>query len=271
MSEAGLKDALHRYVTDGEPPLAATSDALVHAGRRSVRLRRLVGGGTAALAALGLAAGLAAGAAVLPGLVDDRGSQGAGSPQRSGAALVVPPQCADEPAQLDEPQRLDDAARRLRVTCYLTRELSRLLPRTTFAQVGDGEAPRDVAPLHAYPRTSNPGLGADGLARDAVGAGMVLVVIVPRSADDGPPTEDACSSSACQLRAGPHDETVAVMRKHGQDGSISYAVFAYTDGAVVSVTATNHTADSTEPTRPGPPLGIEELVVLATDPALVVY
>jgi hypothetical protein len=247
-----LQDALRRYVTTDEPPLRTTVAATVAAGRR-YRRNRAVTGGLAAVAALTLA-----------GAVLAQAAQRAGTAHPAAPPThLLPAECAAEPPP-------GDTGRRLRVTCFLYVAVPQLLPTSTFEVVNEPDTPPGARPLTAYQRKNGPGLGADALVRDREGVGMLLVTVMPADGE-GPPTEKACSSDACQLRTGPHGEQLAVYHKHPAAGSDSYSVYAYTGGTVVVAVSANHTPTTEEATRTAPPLNVEDLVALACASELVVF
>jgi hypothetical protein len=253
MEETIVRDVLQRYVTADEPPLRTTSATMVRAGRRSRRLRTLGGAGGALLAV----------ATVLTGLSWAWPQADRADPARPGEALAVPGECAGGLPQ--------EAADELRVTCQLTEQVAALLPGAAFSHVFDGESAATVPPLHAYPRRAGSGLGADAVVHDADGTGMLLFIVMPRSAADPPPTKARCSSRVCQLREGPHGETLAVYRKADQEGSTDLSVHVYTGETVVIATSTNHPPDNTKASRPAPPLTVDDLIHLATVPELTIY
>ncbi|MEV4141208.1 hypothetical protein AB0J72_54715 [Dactylosporangium sp. NPDC049742] len=148
-----------------------------------------------------------------------------------------------------------------------------MLPGATLSQPAGQTAPPGTPALHAYPfAEGGAGFYADALVTDPSGVGLVFVVVQPRSPADPPPGEDNCLAPVCERRTGPRGEPAGVYRKPEKEGtSTGWTVAVYSAGSVVTVTAANHTPGTLKATRPAPPLTVDQLWQLATDPRLQVY
>lgn len=251
-----LRDALHSYVIHDEPRLALTSAGAIAAGRRSRRVRwaaGLSGGG------LAVALALAGALTVLP-----IGHSAAGQPKWGPVEAV----CATGNPSIEA------EARQARITCYLTTAVPRLLPGASFATL---HGPALTQPLEAYASADMPdGFDASALVRDAAGIGSLVFSVSP--ARGGAPTQEACTSKGmCELRTGPHGETIAVYTSRsgsGEDkGYVGYTVYAYERGTLVIAASSNANDKDGEsrPTRPQPPLGLDQLIEIATATDLSVF
>lgn len=266
MDYIALKDALNRHVTANEPPLRLTSAAVLAAGRRS--RRRQVGAAGMVSAALAVTGVLAAWQLLPP-------------TQPTGDRLVIGPEC--DVATLAVPD--EDASRRTRVTCFLTRELASRLPEARFAAL---YGPAGAPPLKTYPDDQVPGgLAADAVVIDRAGAGSVHFVVAPNDPDGLgpvgaalPPTAAECAAQEiCGLRTGPHGETIAVYTTRSEDGLLAYTLYVYDGrdrgGSFIVASSANTRAPGgsghAEPSRPLPPLGVADLIEIATAPELAVF
>src|SRR4051812_26195026 len=118
MQDTGVQQALKKYVSDGEPAMGLTADAVLAAGRRSRRSRRVAG-----FAGAGLAIALA-GAGVV--VVSGGGSSGPAFEAATPCPIGPGPRpagavAADRPFS---PAQARWAATSL--TCYLNEEVPRL-------------------------------------------------------------------------------------------------------------------------------------------------
>ncbi|WP_229070986.1 hypothetical protein [Actinoplanes sp. DH11] len=274
MQETDVRHALQEYVTDGEPAMGLTADAMLTAGRRSRRTRRLAGVGGA-----GLAVALAgAGAAVVTGTgllgPNFAAASPCPSPPGSRPAGTV---AADRALP---PELVEWAA--TSVTCHLTTEVPRLLPAAEYAQAPGVEA----APLAGFSLGGEPPIGnrvdAMALIRDAAGTGdlSVSVGVVDRSL--GAKAADDCRRSEwfpCSVRTGPNREIVLLST---EDDSLSateprnFVVRVYRGHSEISVQASNtdRKAVGDGPpvaTRPMPVLSAEQAVQLALSPELYLF
>lgn len=274
MQEAEVRHALKAYVSDGEPVLGLTAEAVLTAGRRSRRTRRLAG-----FAGAGLSAALA-GTVVL--VVSGGSSTGADfaaagrcpSPPGPRPSGVVE---ADRPLP---PELAEWAAASL--TCHLAEEVPQMLPAARYAQVPGAPA----GPLLGFSRGGAPpwGTRVDALAliRDPEGTGdlTVTVGVVDRSA--GARAEDGCrreTAAQCTVQQGPNGETVLVSTE--ADGTPAaeprnVVVRVYRGHNEISVQASNTDRQSVAggppvATRPAPVLSANQALQLALSPGLYLF
>lgn len=263
--DGDLRAALHGYVTGGEPPLGLTSSGAVTAGRRAARrrmtLQALGAAAAVVVTVVGAAQLVAHPAAPRPPVAATQQPQpsSAAPSERSCTGLVTGPDA-------------DDDDRRLAITCYLTATLPGMLPGATLSQPPGQAAPAGTLPLHAYPHSWAYGFNADALVTDAAGVGLVFIVVEPREPANRPPDKESCAAPSCQRRTGPRGEVVGIYTKPEKDGtSTGTSVVLYSAGSTVSATAANHTPTTLMATRPAPPLTLDQLWQLATEPRLQVY
>jgi hypothetical protein len=256
MDDILIRDALRAHVAQGEPPLGLSSAGLLQAGRRA-RRRRAV---TTAAAALSVVLAAAGGALLMP----------------------WPPsvqQAGHEPTSLECPDVLaartplrDPAAAAARVTCHLKGAAAALMPDATFRAA---EARAGTTPLVA--RAEGNEISAYATVVDTGGTGSVGVTVM-RSTTARAEILARCTGEQAKAscRTKPGSGTIAEVHDAGAgaDGVRTVTVYAYTGNTVVVATAANRvdSADDTAPpTRADPPLTVDGLIALASDPALVLY
>jgi hypothetical protein len=274
MQEAEVRHALKAYVSDGEPVLGLTAEAILTAGRRSRRTRRLAG-----FAGAGLSAALA-GVAVL--VVSGGGS--------TGADFAAAGRCASPPGS--RPSGVVEANRPLSpelaewaaasLTCHLMEEVPRLLPAASYAQVPGAPA----GPLRGFSRGGAPPWGnrVDALAliRDPEGTGDLTITVgmVDRSAATR--AEEECrqeTATKCAVQRGPNGETALVSTDADgapADEPRNVVVRVYRGHNEISVQASNTDRRSVEggppvATRPAPVLSANQALQLALSPGLYLF
>ncbi|MET7423563.1 hypothetical protein [Dactylosporangium sp. NPDC005555] len=261
--DGALRTALHDYATGGEPALGLTSAGMLTAGRRAGRRRRT-------FQALGVAAVLTVAAVAAAQLTTPDAP-----PTSILAATAAPsgPAAAARPCTgLTVGPDASGEDRGHAITCFATTVVPGMLPGATLTQPTGQGAPPGTLALHAYPHSWGRGFNADALVTDAAGVGLVFIVVRPRDPADPPPDKDTCVAPGCERRTGPHGEPAGVYHKPEAEGtSTGWTVAVYSAGSTVSVTSGNHTPDTLMATRPAPPLTVEQLWQLATDPRLQVY
>ena len=271
MRETDVRDALKTYVTDGEPAMGLTADAVLTAGRRSRRIRRVAAFG-AFLAGVGVVATVYAGtstggedyAVAAPCPVQP-------GPRPSGAVA------ADRPLS---PEQVEWAAANL--TCYLNDELSRLLPEAEFGRVPGAPA----GPLVGFSHGGQPPWGnrVDALAlfRDAEGAGDLMVTVGVLDEPEAARAEDECRRervSKCTVRSGPDGAIVLVGTEADStpaEEPRNYLVRVYRGHTEIYVQVSNtdrRAVDGGAPaaTRPEPVLSEDQAVELALSPELYLF
>ncbi|MEV6850112.1 hypothetical protein [Actinoplanes sp. NPDC051411] len=271
MQEAEVRRALHVYVRDGEPVMGLTADAVLAAGRRSRRTRRL-----AVLAGAGLVAAMAGAGVVVASSGGTDFAAADPCPVRPGPR---PPGviAADRPLA---PDLVDWAATSL--TCYLTEEVPRLLPAAKYAPVPGVPA----GPLQGFTHGGEPPWGnrVDALAliRDAEGTGdlTVTVGVVDRSA--AVQAESDCrgdKTAKCTVQRGPDGETVLLGTE--ADGTPAesprnFVVQVFRGHSEIDVQVSNTDRQAVNgqapvATRPEPVLSAEQAVELAVAPELYLF
>jgi hypothetical protein len=232
MRETTMREALRAYTSVDEPPLGLTSDAVLAAGRRSRRNRRLAGAAVAFLAAM-LGAG---------GLVVANGY--AKGPHY--AALAACPYSPD-PRPTDRfaaDQALSPALvewAKTRLTCHLAEALPRLLPEARYAQVPGAPA----GPLVGYSFGGDPPfgnrVGAVALIRDPIGTGDLLVTVAVTDRSAAAKATEECQTTTsypCTVQSGPNGETILISTENEVEAAHSpptWVVWVYRGHTVVSV------------------------------------
>ncbi|MCU7722504.1 hypothetical protein ODJ79_02135 [Actinoplanes sp. KI2] len=274
MQETDMRQALTEYVSDGEPAMGLTAAAVLTAGRRSRRTRRLAG-----VAGAGLAAAL-----VGAGVVVVAGGGFPGSDFAAAAPCPSPPGsrpagsvAADKPLS---PELARWAATSL--TCYLRQEVPRLLPAAKFAQVPGAKA----GPLTGFSLGGEPPWGnrVDALAliRDAAGTGDLTVTVGVVDQSDAAREKESCrteKAAKCTVQRGPNGETVLLGTERDPlppDNPRNYVVRVYRGHSEIYVQVSNtdrQPANGGAPaaTRPKPVLSADQAVQLALSPELYLF
>jgi hypothetical protein len=274
MQEAEVQRALKTYVGQGEPVMGLTADAVLAAGRRSRRTRRLAGfvgaglavalAGTAAVAVSGSGSTVSDFAAAEPCPV---------SPGSRPAGTIA----ADRPLA---PVLVNWAATSL--TCYLADEVPRLLPAATYAQVPGVPA----GPLVGFSHGGEPPFGnrvdAMALIRDAQGTGDLSVTVGVVERSEAARAKANCRTetlSRCTVQTGPHGETVLLDTEAESTPAgepRNFVVFVYRGRTEINVQASNTDRQSRNggapvATRQQPVLSANQTVQLALAPELYLF
>lgn len=274
MQETEMHHALKAYVSDGEPAMGLTADAVLAAGRRSRRTRRLAGFAGAGLAAALLGAGVV--------VVSGGSSPGAGF--EAAAPCPFPPGsrppgviAANRPFP---PELVEWAATSL--TCYLNDEVPRLLPAATYAQMPGAQA----GPLTGFSLGGEPPWGnrvdSMTLIRDAEGTGdlTVTVGVVDRSV--AAREKASCQrekAAKCTVQNGPNGETVLLGTERDPlpaGNPRNFVVRVYRGHSEINVQVSNTDRQSVNgaapvATRPKPVLSADQAVQLALSPELYLF
>lgn len=198
-----MHHALRQYASDGEPAMGLTADAVLAAGRRSRRTRRLAGWAGAGLAVALVGAGVVVAANGGSTGTDFAAATPCPFPPGSRPPGVI---AADQPLS---PQLVEWAT--TSVTCYLSAEVPRLLPAATYARRPGVSA----GPLTGFSPGGEPPWGnrVDSMTviRDARGAGdlSVFIGVVDQSAAAREKARCQREEAAqCTVQSGPNGETV---------------------------------------------------------------
>jgi len=269
MQETEMHHALKEYVSDGEPAMGLTADAVLMAGRRSRRTHRLAGFAGAGLAAALIGAGLV--------VVSDGGSPGAD--YAAAAPCPFPPGsrppgaiAANRPLPPDVVQWAATS-----LTCYLNDEVPRLLPAATYAQVPGAQA----GPLTGFTLGGNR-VDSVALIRDAEGTGDLTVTVGVVDQSEAAREKAGCLSeraAKCTVQSGPHGETVLLGTEHDPlpPGSPrNFVVRVYRGHSEIYVQVSNtdrRSVNGAAPvaTRPKPVLSAEQAVQLALSRELYLF
>jgi hypothetical protein len=271
MTDNNVAELLRVHVADG-PPMGLTSSAVIAAGRRSRRQRRLLGAACALVAAVTVTsaafAWLPAGGGTAPP---------ATSPAATCADLEVPspspPGAGPSPARADPDPAALAAARQ--VSCYLRDVLPALLPNATFAA---NPARPGTAALVAVPGGMGGGdleVTATALVSDQAGTGLVIVAVSRQAAPTAAQVDETCTAptAKAQCRTGANGEHIEIYDA-GVDpnGAHGITVYVYSGHTFILAGARNtgETQDS-PPSRPEPPLTVDQLITVATAPAVKLY
>lgn len=229
MTAVDLKNLLADTI-EAPPTTAIDVDVLIRRGRRTQRRR--LGAAAASVAVL-----VATPVAIVAGTHPWRAEPGA-----AGWSAVTEQQLKQQ----------------------VTTDVTQLLPGATFTSVNPAIAPFDVVQLSATSAAS----GADVV--DFGGVGHVEVAVGKDTLFAG--CDPYATIVRCDYLTGPHAERLVIFIGNPViDGQIQLRVTAVrTDRSWVSVTAQNWTGaqGKPQPTRFGPPLNIDQLIRIATDPAL---
>lgn len=274
MQETEVQEALKAYASDGEPAMGLTAGAVLAAGRRSRRTRRLAG-----FAGTGLAAALVGAAVVVV-------SGGGSSSADFAAAAPCPVRPGSRPPGVIAanrplpPKVVEWAATSL--TCYLNEELPRLLPGATFAQVPGAPA----GPLLGFSLGGEPPWGnrvdAMALIRDAEGTGDLTVTVGVLNPTEAAREEDNCQRETvakCTVQRGPNGETVLLGTERDPlraGDPRNFIVRVYRSHSEINVQVSNTDRQSVNgaapvATRPEPVLSADQAVQLALSPELYLF
>jgi hypothetical protein len=269
MRETEMRHALKEYVRDGEPAMALTADAVLAAGRRSRRTRRLAG-----FAGAGLAAALAGAGLVV---VSAGGFPGA----KFAAASPCPAPPGSRPPGVIaagrplSPQVVQWAATSL--TCYLKDEVPRLLPTARYARMPGAPA----GPLTGYTIGGNR-VDSMTLIRDAEGTGDLTVTVGLVDQSAAAQEKAGClreTAAKCTVERGPSGVTVLLSTERDPlpaDNPRNFVVRVYRGHSEIYVQASNtdrQAANGGAPvaTRPKPILSADQAVQLALSPELYLF
>jgi hypothetical protein len=184
-----VKELLDTALPAQSPPTALHREALVAAGRRSLRRRRLVTAVGAVAAVAVLAGGVAGAAQFLPGQLA-RGHQVVPGGPRASASVA--------PSPTDNP----DIPPAARFTTALRKQVTAFLPD---AKLSSGEAPlRDVEPLGFVMRQGTWYEAGAGITTSA-GVGGLVIGVMPDATGVG---ETACGKNP--MEAGDQCTTMTV-------------------------------------------------------------
>jgi hypothetical protein len=297
MQDAFVREALLAYAAD-EPPMTLTSEGVLAAGRRSRRLRRV-------LAVAGSVAGLASLAGLflfVPGPVLPAPPAG---PSWSGLDTEALCTAADRPATpvtglptsvrnesgYNRPvptEPTDHAAARL--SCYLMREIPRLLPGAIFQSIPG--APPGLQPLQVHDDRpgglakpvdrSLPYYVSSAIVEDGNGVGTVGFGISPAGGSAADAAAD-CGGTTCAVRTGPHGEVITVstlpaFTLAGNAGSYFVTINIYMGQTLITASASNQ--DIREPShgtgappagRADLPLSVDQLIAIGTASQLSLF
>jgi hypothetical protein len=269
MQETDMHHALKQYVSDGEPAMGLTADAVLTAGRRSRRTRRLAGFAWAGLAA----------ALVGAGVVVVSGGSSTGANFAAAVPCPVPPG-SRPPGVIAAGQPLPAELVRwaaTSLTCYLNDEVPRLLPAATYARMPGAQA----GPLTGFT------LGGDRvdsmtLIRDADGTGDLTVTVAVVDRSQAAQEKDSCLSeraAKCTVRSGPNGETVLLATERDPlppGNPRNFVVRVYRGHSEIYVQVSNTDRQSVNgaapvATRPQPVLSADQAVQLGLSRELYLF
>jgi hypothetical protein len=261
MTDPYVRQALLEHVSAQEPGLGLTAEAVIRTGRRSLARRRLASGA----GAIALVGAVAAAVAVLPGLRWANGLGDSASPPTCSRETVPRASIAVTPggpaAASGGPQYLAD-----QMTCYLLDAVPAAFPGATFSNL------RSAPYLVAVPDEA--GFSATAVVSTSAGQGSLIFAVSqvtappPQLVDPAP----QCGKATC--RTGPHGERVEVF-DFGADTAGVHGRTIYLFSGHTRILAGAHNVsqevDGAEPTMTDPPLSVDQLIALASDPRLVLY
>ncbi|WP_433302006.1 hypothetical protein ACQP2F_07770 [Actinoplanes sp. CA-030573] len=294
MADTDIRELLVAYTGDPPPP-AFSYDGVLAAGRKRRRRRRIGAACAAVLAAAGL------GIALLPG---------AGSrddltfPVLDGpfwATLDPQPYCAkaSEPPAGPTVQPTTVLGTRIptepaahagaRISCYLAKTVPPRLDGTDFYR--DPATPAGTRPLEAYPlrvfdpkrpaETTPPVISVSAVVRDARGVGEIGFGVSSTSPGAAAAAKD-CDGHGCTVRTGPHGETIMVLDVRTSSGYRLVNIWIYRGDTTSFASAANGittefgpggvtSAEQQKPSRPDLPLSVDDLIAIASDPAMTLF
>lgn len=172
-----------------------------------------------------------------------------------------------------------------RFSCYLARAVPERLPGFVFHH--DPNQPAGTLPMQAVPkRVFDPArpadtvpmiIGGSAAVADERGAGSIGIGVSPTFEEAAGAAAD-CTAD-CTVRTGPHGEVITVRDIRQPNGYRLINLTVYRGGTTISAGVSNGipveappgellSQDALTPSRPGLPLTVDDLVALATDPAL---
>jgi hypothetical protein len=251
------------------PPPGVDVERVIARGRRRERLRRW-GTGGGAVAAVGLL-----GATLLV-------SAGGGASQEQFAAPPVsspstPPSTKPAPSPLGVGQRTPPAeaqATEARLSEAMKLTLSRVVPGATIGLSHEGKQPFRFEYYYHEADSTGGDFNHYNAAADVAGngrSGEVFISLGRLSTVWSVPTD--CSSfeaRLCTVSTGPHGETVVANRIEEDAVRDHYVAVTRPDGTAILIVAANQggQGDTGDPRQTEPVLTMEQLIAIATDPAL---
>ncbi|MBE1491440.1 hypothetical protein [Plantactinospora soyae] len=281
MQETEVPDLLRAYTTDAEPPMRLTSGAVLAAGRRSRRNRRLAGVGGAALTAVLVGAG----AMVAPQLVGPSTTVAAAPPCAAPPGSRPPGVIAADQPMSDELADWASAS----LTCYLSYAMPRMLPGAEYLKAPDALAGPLIGFSMPHPASGRPVRGklligsdrvdARAVIQDAQGTSDFSVMVEmarPEAEAMAAARCEAVTHFACTLHPGPAGTTVTVssgLEPLPADHPRSYTARVYRGQTIVTVGVSNDDRRGPEPvaTRPVPVLTTDQIIELALAPELHLF
>lgn len=301
------------------PPMKHTAQSLLAAGARARRRRRLAGGGVSLLAVAALVGAVAVLGAPSPLARPEPAAKPAVTPNgpvgKAWPTLDPAPYCAaanqaGNATSADIERRYQEYATPYpgelpdqigaRMSCYLMSVVPSYLPGATFymniyrgssverPSAADppllGSLDAQVAQAPGVDLNS-PSFSAAAIVADAAGVGTVEFKAYPVGSYSAQDMADNCRShvGACELRTGPHGETVGVWTVEDADGYKLIDVDVYIGHTIVLAIAANDDPSywpgfpSTPPVyngnfvgRKSPPLNADQLLAIAASPELAI-
>lgn len=266
MTEQDVRDGLRGAVA-GEPPLAFDPDVVVATAERQIRRRRaLVATAVASTAVVVTAVALPALARQdSGGFADQPPAAAAGQPTSSSTQvedIAWPP---SDPGQKPKPYTVEGLQQRAEeMRAHLTATLASVLPSATdvvvrpFGGEAEGSINEGQRYLNAFAVFTMNG------ARLAVSVN----VFAPGATTESP--AETCAAVDCEV-TGTVDGGPVVAKTDEHGGALLVSAYHYRpSGALVFVTAYNYDPTAGEPSTylPDVPVAMDQLVALATDPAL---
>jgi hypothetical protein len=255
------------------PPHAVDLERVIARGRRRERLRRWGSGGVG-VAAVGLVGAVLLATSGGPG----RGEDAAAPPKptvapspSTGASTASP---APSPAATRKTPPAEANATELRLSQALAAAVTRVAPGSTARKSYEGkEAFRFGYYYHEDDSTGGDFNHYNAFADVSAGgrSGEMVVSLGQVSAVWRVPTDcGGGGEPGCTASVGPHGEQIMGQRIVSESATTNYVAVTRADGTAILITAANQggqldtgTARQTEPV-----LTIDQLIAIATDPAL---
>ncbi|HLL69569.1 MAG TPA: hypothetical protein VK453_28195 [Micromonosporaceae bacterium] len=296
MHDSQVRDALLTYV-DSEPPMAVRSDDILTAGRRARRVHRMTAGAAGGAVAGIVVLAAAAVTGVLPGqgapLRPAAPSASAASPAPSASTAAPAPSAGTaaqgepvapctarpgpRPAQTATPgetlQPELAAWARASLTCYLADALPRVLPDARYAAPDGAYAGALQAYSHDPPMGAR--VDAAALITDSEGTGDILVIVEAKTPAQFDAEVRTCRRPECVTRSGAGGSRIMIGEtppvSPGGYYDITVRAFRGHTAVVMEVTNSDRGPDPARMGRAKPALTVEQLVELASDPALTLF
>jgi hypothetical protein len=291
------------------PPMKYTAQSLLAAGARARRRRRLAGGGISLLAVAALVGAFALlGAPSLPARPEPAAKPAAtplGPVGKAWYTLDPAPYCdaanqtvAASSTDIERayreyatpyPAELPDQIG-ARMSCYLMSVVPAYLPGAALYMNNYRVSEMAERPSAADPplkgsldaqvvgapgdQLNRPSFSAAAIVADAAGVGTVEFQVNPAGSYSAQDMADNCRShvGVCELRTGPHGETVGVWTVEDPDGYKLIDVDVYIGHTIVLAIAANDdpSAWPGDPRvgRASPPLNVDQLLAIAASPEL---